>query len=170
MASCSDTFLSSYALTQYSKGSDFGAELVMGCVHPLPYETKVVKWRKNCIISQKHFSKKNSFGEKNVAITHLKFIYLENARIQTTNNTKFLGLIFDEKLRWTPRTDHFCKVCLRKLNLIETLSHSIFRADRSTLLHIYRALIRSKCTATIYASASHAVLNKLILFITQHFA
>ena len=90
-------------------------------------------------------------------------IMMAGNTIQYVEKTKFLGLILDRKLLYTPHIKELRLSCLRSLNILKSLSRHTWGADRTTLLHIYRALIRSKLdyACQIYCSASTSTLKML---------
>ena len=53
--------------------------------------------------------------------------------------------------------------CLKALNLLKVLSHTSWGADRTTLLHLYRSLIRSKLDygSIVYGYARKSYLQML---------
>ena len=53
--------------------------------------------------------------------------------------------------------------CLKALNLLKVLTHTSWGADRTTLLHLYRSLIRSKLDygSIVYGSARKSYLQML---------
>lgn len=61
---------------------------------------------------------------------------MNNTPIQPVNSTKYLGLIFDEKLHWILHIEYFHKSCTKKLNLMRKLSRTSYEADRITLIFI----------------------------------
>ena len=77
--------------------------------------------------------------------------------------SKFLGVIFDRKLSFIPHIRYFKAKCFRALNLLKVLSHTSWGADRFTLLHLYRSLVRSKldCGSIVYGSARKSYLQIL---------
>ena len=83
--------------------------------------------------------------------------------IPFSTEAKFLGMIFDNRLNWQPHIKHLKTICTRKLNLLKCLSRISWGADRQTLLHIYRSLIRAKLDygCSIYQAASKTVLSTL---------
>jgi len=74
-----------------------------------------------------------------------------------------LGRILDEKLTYGSHIKELKSACNKKLNLLKKLSHSTYGADRTSLLRLYHALVKSKldyvCPA--YATASAHLLNGL---------
>ena len=83
--------------------------------------------------------------------------------IAFSTEAKFLGMTFDHKLSWESHIKLLKSICIRKLNLLKCLSKLSWGADRQTLLHIYRALIRSKLDygCIIYQAASKTALSIL---------
>ena len=77
--------------------------------------------------------------------------------------SKFLGVIFDRKLSFIPHIRYLKAKCLRALNLLKVLSHTSWGADRFTLLHLYRSLVRSKLDygSIVYGSARKSYLQIL---------
>jgi ribonuclease HI len=75
----------------------------------------------------------------------------------------FLGVIFDNKLSFLPHVLHLRKKCERTLNILKVLSNTSWGADRTSLLKIYHAVIRSKLDygCAVYGSARKSVLQKL---------
>ena len=55
-----------------------------------------------------------------------------------------LGLIFGKKLSFIPHIKYLKARCLKSLNILKVLSHTTWGADQTTLLQLYRSLIRSK--------------------------
>ena len=90
-------------------------------------------------------------------------LHLSGNNIQFKTSTKFLGLIFDQKLSWEHHIKALKTKCLGALSLLKHLAHSDWGADRSTLLHLYRSVIRSKLDygSHIYGSAKPYIINKL---------
>ena len=64
-------------------------------------------------------------------------------------STKFLGLIFDQRLNWKLHIDHLMIECQRRMNLLRCVSAKRWGADRTTMLSLYRAMIRSKWTSAV---------------------
>ena len=83
--------------------------------------------------------------------------------IQFVKEAKFLGLIWDTKLTFELHIKYLKARCQKSLNLLKVLSRTAWGADRTTLLKLYRSLVRSKldCGCIIYGSASKTALAKL---------
>ena len=90
-------------------------------------------------------------------------LYLYGSSIPVVKESKFLGVIFDRKLSFIPHIRYIKAKCLRALNLLKVLSHTSWRADRFTLLHLYRSLVRSKLDygSIVYGSARKSYLQIL---------
>lgn len=88
---------------------------------------------------------------------------LHSGQLEFVKEFKFLGLVFDEKLKWEAHIRQLKQHCQNGLNLLKTLSSQTWGADSTTLLRIYRALIRSKIDygSISYSTAKKSVLKKL---------
>ena len=64
--------------------------------------------------------------------------------IPVVEQTKFLGVIFDNKLTFLPHIRYLKDKCVKALNLLRVVAHTSWGADQHTLLHLYRSLVRSK--------------------------
>ena len=85
------------------------------------------------------------------------------SQIPVVAESKFLGVIFDRKLSFILHIKYLKAKCLKALNLLKVLSHTSWGADRTTLLHLYRSLIRSKLVygSIVYGSARKSYLQLL---------
>ena len=88
---------------------------------------------------------------------------LDNDPIQFVKEAKFPGLIWDTKLTFEPHIKYLKAKCQKSLNLLKVLSRTERGADRTTLLKLYRSLVRSKLDygCIVYGSASKTALAKL---------
>lgn len=107
--------------------------------------------KSRCIIFSKH------------PINRKPHMEIYNTTLKYTNNIKYLGLIFDEKLNWKAHITQLIKDCQKGLNLLKCLSNKHWGAEGRLLLNIYQTLVRSKidygCIA--YASAKVTILKQL---------
>ena len=71
-------------------------------------------------------------------------LYLNNSLIPVVRETKFLGMIFDNKLSFIPHLKNLRKNCSKSLNLLRAVAHKDWGANTETLLTLYRSLVRSK--------------------------
>ena len=60
------------------------------------------------------------------------------------DEVKFLGLLFDKKLNFKSHVQYVKKKCQKALNILRVVGHTDWGADKSTLLKLYRSLVRSK--------------------------
>ena len=90
-------------------------------------------------------------------------LYIYGSQIPVVAESKFLGVIFDRKLSFIPHIKYVKAKCLKTLNLLKVLSHTSWGADRTTLLHLYRSLIRPKLDygSIVYGSARKSYLQML---------
>ena len=88
---------------------------------------------------------------------------LHGAGIPVVVQYKFLGVIFDRKLSFIPHINHLKAKCQKALQLLRVVAHTDWGADKSTLLKLYRSLVRSKLDygCFIYGSARKAYLRCL---------
>ena len=82
-------------------------------------------------------------------------IRLYGQQIPTKPAAKFLGVLFDRRLTYK---EHFMSLrerCFKSLNVLKCVSRTSYGADRSTLMLLYRSVIRSKLdyACFIYDSA-----------------
>ena len=85
---------------------------------------------------------------------------LNGHRIIFKASTKFL----DQRLNWKLHIGHLKTECQKRMNLLRCESSSMrWRADRTTMLSLYRAIIRSKIDydCMIYGSAKEYILRTL---------
>lgn len=88
---------------------------------------------------------------------------LYNSEIPVVQEAKFLGVIFDSKLTFKPHIANLKKKCLKAMNLLRVVAHTDWGADSTTLLRLYRSLIRSKLDygCIVYGSARESYLQSL---------
>ena len=88
---------------------------------------------------------------------------LDNDPIQLAKEAKFLGLMWDTKLIFEPHFKYLKARCQKSLNIPKVLSRTELGADQTSLLKLYRSLVRSKLDygCIVYGSASKAALAKL---------
>ena len=90
-------------------------------------------------------------------------VKINNAIIPVVQQTKYLGLIFDNKLNFKPHIDYVRQKCHKALTLLKVVSKMDWGADRIVLLRLYRSLVRSKLDygCAVYSSARKSYLEKL---------
>ena len=90
-------------------------------------------------------------------------LYMHGQRISCMEQTRFLGLIFDNRLTWIPHLKDLKSRCMKALDILRILSHTSWGADRHQLLHIHKSLVLSKLSygCEIYTSATKSRLSIL---------
>ena len=88
---------------------------------------------------------------------------LDGVEIPVVDQYKFLGVIFDRKLSFIPHIKYLKAKCHKALQLLRVVAHTDWGADKSTLLKLYRSLVRSKLDygCFIYGSARKSYLRCL---------
>ncbi|XP_072389310.1 uncharacterized protein [Diabrotica undecimpunctata] len=71
-------------------------------------------------------------------------LILNDINVKQVDSTDFLGLRFDSHLKWTDHIKKLALSCQPKINLLKILSNRNWDADTTTLLYLYKSLIRSK--------------------------
>ena len=123
---------------------------------------KVQKW-----VSENGF--KFSVSKTTCVHFHRQRIYkepllkLDGENIPVKDEAKFLGIIFDKKLSFKSHIMYLKRKCQKALNILRVVGHTDWGADRTTLLKLYRCLIRSKLDygCVVYGSAKKSVLKLL---------
>ena len=72
----------------------------------------------------------------------LTVLKLDNGPIQFVKEAKFLGLIWDTKLTFEPHIKYLKARCQKALNVLKVPSRTEWGADQTTLLKLYRSLVR----------------------------
>lgn len=90
-------------------------------------------------------------------------LHLDNIEIEYVKELMFLGMMVDDKMTWKSHIKHLKTKCQKSINIMRMLTRQNWGSDRSTLLMLYRSLIRSKLDygAIVYASAKNNVLQQL---------
>ena len=71
-------------------------------------------------------------------------LHLNHTPIKFVEKKKFLGLIWDSKLKFKEHVNYLRKKCFKALNIIKILSHKDWGADTNVLLQLYKSLVQSK--------------------------
>ncbi|XP_072403106.1 uncharacterized protein [Diabrotica undecimpunctata] len=84
-------------------------------------------------------------------------------QLEFRDHHKFLGLIFDSKLTWKNHISELILSCNKRLNVLRSLCNKNWGSDQSTLLLLYKSLIRSKLDygAIAYSTANKSLLKSL---------
>ena len=88
---------------------------------------------------------------------------LHGKNIKVVRETRFLGVIFDQKLSFLPHLKTLKNQCLKALDIIRVVSNQEWGADKSVLMKLYRSLVRSKLDygCIVYGSARPSYLKML---------
>ena len=102
-----------------------------------------------------HFHKQRIYTEPT--------LHLDGQAIPVKDEVKFLGLIFYRKLDFKAHVKYLKEKCRKALNILRVVGHTDWGADKSTLLKLYRTLVRSKLDygCAIYGSTKHYILKSL---------
>ncbi|GFQ70457.1 unc-112-related protein [Trichonephila clavata] len=89
-------------------------------------------------------------------------LFIGRSIIKVVKEFKFLGLIFDQSLRFHHHLKDLKIVSAKALNILK-VANTRWGADRTSLLRLYRALIRSKLDygSVVYSSACKSLLKIL---------
>ena len=90
------------------------------------------------------------------------YIYMDHL-FQLLRNLNSLAFYLIENSSFVPHIKYLKAKCLKALNLLKVLSHTSWGADQTTLLKLYRSLVRSKLDygCIIYGSARKSYLQML---------
>lgn len=97
-------------------------------------------------------------------------LHIGEIPLTTVSSTRYLGVIFDEKLSYKEHISNLKLSCNRKMNLLKKLSHSTYGSDRKTMLRIYHAIIKSKIDYACQAYADTSTKNIKALDAIHHTA
>ena len=124
---------------------------------------KIEKW---CIENGFKFSQ-----SKTVCVHFLKKrgtlpepdLKLNGSKVKVVKETKFLGVIFDQKLSFIPHMKALKTRCSKALDIMKVVSNQSWGTDKSVLLKLYRSPVRSKLDygCIVYGSARPSYLKML---------
>lgn len=88
---------------------------------------------------------------------------IKRHHLNVATDHKFLGVIFDKNLNFKKHCESVKNVCMTRINIIKMLSSINFGGHPKTLLHIFRALIRSKVEYgfTVYNNGLKSSIEKM---------
>ena len=88
---------------------------------------------------------------------------VKNEQIQFEKSVRFLGLIFHRRMNWREHIESLRTRCMRAMNVLKATSHLSWGGDRTTLLRLYRSLIRSKLDygSQFYGNTTNKILKRL---------
>ena len=90
-------------------------------------------------------------------------IYLGKEEITIADEVRFLGVVFDKHLTFRSHIIQLKVKCQKALDVLRVVGHTDWGADKTTLLRLYRALVRSKLDygCIVYGSAAKSNLKLL---------
>ena len=102
------------------------------------------------------------FCRRRCSDPHLR-IQLYGQSIPTEPTARFLGVLFDRRLTYKPHFNILRQRCFNSLNVLKCVARTSYGADRSTLLLLCRATIRSKLdyASFVYDSATDSCKRTL---------
>ena len=83
-----------------------------------------------------HFHKQSIYTEPS--------LHLDGQAIPVKDEVKCIGLIFYQKLNFKARVKYLKEKCRKALDILRVVGHTDLDADKSTLIKLYRTLVRSK--------------------------
>lgn len=83
------------------------------------------------------------FNKKNIAPGSVEIELGNNCIIKSCDQARFLGIIFDYKLTFSPHVNHLQKRSLKSLNIINFLRGTWWGCDPETLTIFYKSYVRS---------------------------
>ena len=88
---------------------------------------------------------------------------LKDSILPYEDQVKFLGLIFDKRLTWSPHIKKLKEEVKKSLDILKVASSFDWGADKQSLLKLYNSLSRSKLdyACQIYSSAAKSHLKEL---------
>ena len=94
---------------------------------------------------------------------------INNHPLQMVKKVTFLGMVFDHRFTWRDHIDYLINKCQKRINVLKLLTGSKWGADKSTMVILYKTLIRSVLDygCVVYHSASDTVLQKLDVIQSQ---
>ena len=80
-------------------------------------------------------------------------IKIDNCSIRSGNHVQFLGIFFDYQLKFNVHINYVRNKCSKKLNILKFISGIKWGAELSTLISLYKSLIRSYTDYSFFAYA-----------------
>jgi hypothetical protein len=87
-------------------------------------------------------------------------IIINDIIIPVVTNHTYLGLNLDSKLRWSPHINDLTKFCARWSNFLRSVTNTWSGFHPSSLLTIYKSVIRSKLDYGCFFSGSYAYSHR----------
>ena len=86
-----------------------------------------------------------------------------DSQIPVVSQTKFLGVIFDNKLNCKAHINYIHQKCKKAMTLLKVVSKMDWGADRSVLMRLYHSFVHSRLEngCAVFSSARKSYLKKL---------
>lgn len=125
--------------------------------------TKLQKWASNTGFTFSATKSTCMHFTRNRGLFPEPEIKLYKQNLPFSESFRFLGLYFDCKLNWKSHIAQLKSKCLKSLNLLRYLSGKKWGADRTVMLRLYKALVRSRLDygSIVYDSARESYLKSL---------
>ncbi|KAI5742970.1 hypothetical protein M8J77_013193 [Diaphorina citri] len=90
-------------------------------------------------------------------------LYYDGMRLTFVDKTKFLGLVWDSKLSWSPHIIYVKEKAVRALNILKMVGNKNYGVRRATMLQLYKSYILPifDYGCFVYGAAKAHILNKL---------
>lgn len=103
------------------------------------------------------------FAKRSLSLYQQIALTVNGQRIEVVENVRYLGITFDSRLSWLPHIRYVRSVCVRALNLLRMVTNTAWGGDRTSMLRLFRAVVRSRIEygSCAYGSADPARLKAL---------
>ena len=95
-------------------------------------------------------------------------IRLYGQTVKTELAARFLGVIFDRRLTYKEHFKRLREKCFKALDVLKCVSRTSYGSDRSTLLLLYRAIVRSKLDYACFVYDGACESSKTMLDTVHH--
>jgi ribonuclease HI len=82
------------------------------------------------------------FSLKHIPADIMKNLKIGNKPVRVENTVKFLGVVFDNRLTWRSHIEYLNNKCKRRLQLMQVICGNKWGADITSLLTVYKTLVR----------------------------
>ena len=65
-------------------------------------------------------------------------LIIDNSTLVLEKKVKFVGILFDKQLTWTPHINYIVDKCKTRLNLMRCVSGTTYGASKQPLLIMYK--------------------------------